>query len=350
VTLRAEVARSLGTLELAVELDVADGETVAVLGPNGAGKTTLLRALAGLLPIDRGCIAIDGVVVDDPATSTFVAPERRSVGVVFQDYLLFPHLNARENVAFGLRSRGVGRSEARRRAEEWLARVGLPDRGGDKPRHLSGGQAQRVALARALAPEPEVLLLDEPLAALDIGIRIELRRELRALLAAFGGSRVLVTHELLDAVALADRVVVLEGGRVAQSGPIAEVSARPRSRYVADLVGVNLLRGVAAGVEVTLASGAEVVTAEPARGEVYVSVHPNAVALYRARPEGSPRNVWPGTIRGTDLLGDRVRVHVDGAVPLVAEVTPAAVAALDLHDGVPVWASVKATELAVYRV
>ncbi|HEY7106110.1 MAG TPA: ABC transporter ATP-binding protein [Acidimicrobiia bacterium] len=348
MTLRAEVERTLGVLDLSVELDVADGETIAVLGPNGAGKTTLLRTLAGLLPIDRGCIAIDGVTVDDPATATFVAPERRSVGVVFQDYLLFPHLNARENVAFGLRSRGVGRSEARRRADEWLARVGLPGRGSDKPRQLSGGQGQRVALARALAPAPKLVLLDEPLAALDIGIRIELRRELRVLLNEFGGSRVLVTHELLDAVALADRVVVLEGGRVAQSGPIAEVAARPRSRYVADLVGVNLLQGVADGVEVTLGSGAQVVTAEPARGGVYVSVHPNAVALYRARPDGSPRNVWPGTIRGTDLLGDRVRVHLEGAVPLVAEVTPAAVAALDLHDGVSVWASVKATELAVY--
>jgi ABC-type sulfate/molybdate transport systems ATPase subunit len=187
-------------------------------------------ALAGLLPIDRGRIVIDGVTVDDPSAHEYVVPERRSVGVVFQDYLLFPHLSVRENVAFGLRSRGTSRSVARQRADEWLARVGLGEYAGSKPGSLSGGQAQRVALARALAPEPRLLLLDEPLAALDIGIRTELRRDLRGHLASFSGARILVTHELLDAVALADRIIVLEQGRVAQVGPIAEIAARPRSR------------------------------------------------------------------------------------------------------------------------
>jgi molybdate transport system ATP-binding protein len=169
-------------------------------------------------------------------------------------------------------------------------------------------------------------------------------------LSDFGGARVLVTHELLDAVALADRIVVLEEGRVAQEGPIAEVSERPRSRYVADLVGINLLRGRARGSHVTLDSGGVVVAADEVAGDVYVTVQPHAVALHRKYPEGSPRNVWQGTVRGTDLLGDRVRVHLEGAVPLVAEVTPAAVAELDLHDGVEVWATVKATELEVYPV
>jgi molybdate transport system ATP-binding protein len=277
-----------------------------------------------------------------------VVPERRSVGVVFQDYLLFPHLSVRENVAFGLRSRGSPRSAARQRADEWLARVGLPDHGGDKPRQLSGGQAQRVALARALAPEPRLLLLDEPLAALDIGIRTELRRDLRTHLASFPGVRILVTHELLDAVALADRIIVLERGRVAQVGPIAEVAARPRSRYVADLVGINLLQGRAEGTQISLDSGGVIVTAEASRGDVYVAVHPNAVSLHLRHPEGSPRNVWRGRVHGTDLLGDRVRIHVDGEVPLVAEVTPAAVAELGLFDGTEVFTSVKATELSVY--
>jgi molybdate transport system ATP-binding protein len=349
VTLDAHVALRLGALDLDVELAVNDGETVAVLGPNGAGKTTLLRTLAGLTPIDRGRIAIDGSTVDEPDTRTYVAPEQRSVGFVFQDYLLFPHLSARENVAFGLRTRGVGRAEARHRADAWLGRVGLGDRTGDKPQRLSGGQSQRVALARALAPEPHLLLLDEPLAALDIGTRIELRRELRTQLSSFTGARVLVTHDLLDAVALADRIVVLERGRVAQEGTIAEVADRPRSRYVADLVGINLLRGHASGHDVTLDGGGVVVSADPEEGDVYVAVHPNAVALHRHRPEGSPRNVWSGRVHGTDLLGDRVRIHVDGVVPLVAEITPGAVAELGLHDGVDVWASVKATELTVYR-
>ena len=180
MTLEAEIGLQLGTLDLEVNVAATEGETVAVLGPNGAGKSTVLRALAGLLRIDRGSIVIDGVTVDDPSAHEYVVPERRSVGVVFQDYLLFEHLSVRENVAFGLRSRGTSRSVARQRADEWLARVGLDGHGSDKPRQLSGGQAQRVALARALAPEPRLLLLDEPLAALDIGIRTGLRRDLRA--------------------------------------------------------------------------------------------------------------------------------------------------------------------------
>ena len=245
MTLSADVGVQLGALDLDVAFMAADGETVAVLGPNGAGKSTLLRALAGLVPLTRGRIALDDEVVDEPSTSTYVVPERRSVGVVFQDYLLFPHLSVLENVAFGVRSRGVPRAEARRRAGEWLARVGLEDRAGAKPRTLSGGQQQRVALARAMVTEPRLLLLDEPLAALDVGTRTELRRDLRAHLASFAGARVLVTHDLLDAVALADRLVVLEEGRIAQSGTVREVSDTPRSRYVADLVGVNLLRGTA---------------------------------------------------------------------------------------------------------
>jgi molybdate transport system ATP-binding protein len=348
VTLEADVALQLGTLDLDVQISATEGETVAVLGPNGAGKSTLLRALAGLLRIDRGKVVIDGVAVDDPSARLYVVPEKRSVGVVFQDYLLFPQMSVRENVAFGLRSRGTPKSSARKRADEWLARVGLAEYADEKPRQLSGGQAQRVALARALAPEPRLLLLDEPLAALDIGIRTELRRDLRAHLASFSGARILVTHELLDAVALADRIIVLEQGRVAQVGPIAEVAARPRSRYVADLVGVNLMHGRADGTETTLDTGGVVVTAEAARGEVYIAVHPHAIAVHRQHPEGSPRNVWRGRIRGTDLLGDRVRLHVDGEVPLVAEVTPAAVAELGLVEGTEVFTSVKATELSIY--
>jgi molybdate transport system ATP-binding protein len=319
-----------------------------VLGPTGAGKTTMPRVLAGWAPIDRGRVVVDDDVVDDPEAGIYVVPERRSVGVVFQNYLLFPHLDVLDNVAFGLRSRGVARRAARRRARTWLDRVGLGDRGEAKPGELSGGQQQRVALARAMVTEPRLLLLDEPLAALDIGTRTELRRELRTQLGAFPGARVLVTHELLDAVALADRLVVLEDGRVAQEGPVAEVAARPRSRYVADLVGVNLLHGRAHGHEVRLDGGGTIVTAEEENGDVYVAIQPQAVSLHRAPPAGSPRNVWEGRIVGTDLLGDRVRVHVDAAVPLVAEVTVAAVGELGLHEGVPVHAAVKATELSIY--
>ena len=350
MTLTADVGLHMGVLDLAVAFAAEDGETVAVLGPNGAGKSTLLRALSGLVPLEHGRIALDDKVVDEPSTSTYVVPERRSVGVMFQDYLLFPHLSVLENVAFGLRSRGVARVEARRRAAEWLDRVGLSDRASAKPRALSGGQQQRVALARALVTEPRLLLLDEPLAALDAGTRTELRRDLRVHLASFTGARVLVTHDLLDAVALADRLIVLEDGRIAQSGSVREVSDAPRSRYVADLVGVNLLRGVGHGHEVVLDGGGVVVTADAADGDVYVAIAPHSVSLHRSQPEGSPRNVWRGRVRGADLLGDRVRIHVDGPVSVVAEVTAGAVGELGLHEGVDVWATVKATDLSVYAV
>jgi len=348
VSLDAHVVARVGGFVLDVRLAAADGETVAVLGPNGSGKTTLLRALAGLVPLDSGRVVVGDVVVDDTATGVHLPPERRSVGVVFQDYLLFPHLSVLENVAFGLRSRGVHRREARRRAQAWLERVGLADRGGERPARLSGGQQQRVALARALVTEPSLLLLDEPLAALDVATRAELRRDVRTHLASFSGTRLLVTHELLDAVALADRLVVLEAGRVAQAGSVAEVCGEPRSRYVAELVGVSLFQGTGAGHHVDLDGGGVVVTAEPVSGDVYVAIAPQAVSLHRQPPEGSPRNVWHGRVRGTDLLGDRVRVHVDGPVPLVAEVTAAAAAELALQETAEVWASVKATEIATY--
>ncbi|HEV3498321.1 MAG TPA: ABC transporter ATP-binding protein, partial [Actinomycetes bacterium] len=230
--LAATVALTLGTLDLDVSLTLPMGTTVALLGPNGAGKTTLLRALAGLQPLQRGRVALDGEVLEDAAAGTWRPPEDRPIGVVFQDYLLFPHLSVLENVAFGLRCRGVSRTESRRRAHAWLERVGLGDRHGARPRELSGGQCQRVALARALATDPQLLLLDEPLAALDASTRIEVRRDLRRHLASFHGVRLLVTHDPLEAIALADELVVLEDGHVC-------AAARGRGRPVPGRVSVD---------------------------------------------------------------------------------------------------------------
>jgi molybdate transport system ATP-binding protein len=344
----AEVALRLGTLDLDVGIEVPPGELVALLGPNGAGKTTLLKILAGLLAPDRGRVLLDGHVLDDVATGAHVPVERRPVGYVFQDYLLFPHLSALENVAFGLRSRGMHKRDARRHAREWLARVGLADHHDARPRALSGGQAQRVALARALATEPRLLLLDEPLAALDATTRLSTRRELRRQLDRYEGVRLLVTHDPLEAIALADRLVVLEEGHVSQAGSPTEISQRPRSRYIADLVGVNLLRGRADREGVTF-PGASLVAAGPLPvGDVFAVIHPRAVALHRHQPEGSPRNVWRGTADGLDFEGERVRVTVGGPLPIVAEVTPAAVVDLALAAGGAVWVSVKATEITVY--
>jgi len=349
MSLDASFAVALGSLQLVLELTVAPGEVVALLGPNGAGKSTALRCIAGLLPIDTGSIAVDGQTLDDPAGDVFVPAERRQVGVVFQDYVLFANLDALENVAFGLRATGTAKAEARTAAREWLERVGLGAYAKAKPSELSGGQAQRVALARALATNPRVLLLDEPLAALDAGTRAELRRDLRRHLATFEGMRVLVTHDPIDAFALADRVVVLEAGVVVQAGTLLDVTAHPRSKYVADLVGVNLVRGTVADHVLTTEAGGVIVTAgDSADGPAFAAIRPQAIAIHRQIPDGSPRNVWTATVADIDHLGDRVRVRLSGVVPLVAEITPAALAALEIRPGDAVWAVAKATEVTTY--
>jgi molybdate transport system ATP-binding protein len=359
VSLAARLQIRLGPLDLDVALEVAAGEVVALLGPNGAGKTTVLRALAGLRHLDGGRIDLDGRVLADAAGGLHRDAADRHVGVVFQEHRLFPHLSVRENVAFGPRSRGIEVTTARTDADRLLERVGLGDRGDDRPQQLSGGQAQRVALARALATAPDLLLLDEPLAALDIDTRREMRALLRTHLAAFAGPVVLVTHDPVEALTLADRLVVLEDGRVTQVGAPADVTARPRSRWIAELVGLNLLHGVATGTSVRLDGGGELRTATPTTGPVAVVVHPRAVSVHRSMPGGSPRNVLTGEMRDLDVRGDHVRVRVDvafparvatatGAVTLVAEVTTDAVAALDLGAGGTVHLALKATELAVH--
>lgn len=337
-----------GALDLHVALSVGPGEVVALLGPNGAGKSTTLRVLAGLLAADRGQVRLGETVLEDPAAGVRVPAARRPVGVVFQDYLLFPHLSARENVAFGLRARGMDRARARQQADRWLDRMGLSPYADERPARLSGGQAQRVALARALAPEPALLLLDEPLAALDAATRLEVRADLRRHLAGYAGAAVVVTHDALDAMVLADRVAVVEAGRVVQTGPAREVAARPRTPYVATLVGLNLLRGRALDGRVSLGGGATLTTSGHRDGEVFVAFPPAAVALHAARPVSSARNCWAGRVRSVQAYGDVVRVVLEGEVPVLADVTPLAVADLGLAPGTPVWATVKATETAVY--
>jgi molybdate transport system ATP-binding protein len=347
VSVAATVRVTLDAFVLDVALDVANGEFLVLVGPNGAGKSTLLRALAGLTPLDDGVVRIDDRVVDDPGATVYVPPDQRSVGMMFQDYLLFPHLNVLDNVAFGLRERGMRKRVARERAAAALARVGLGDRLVARPHELSGGQAQRVALARALVPQPALVLLDEPLAALDVQQRAEARNDLARALSALGGAQIMVTHDAIDALTLGDRIVILEAGRVVQSGTPDEIVARPRSPYVADLVGMNLYRGDAHGTTVRLASGAELTVADAHEGPVLAVLAPHAVVLHLRAPDGSARNVWRGVVAGMERLGDRVRVRIDGAVPVVAEITAAAAAELALVAGTEVWAAAKATEIAV---
>jgi molybdate transport system ATP-binding protein len=344
------VARDDFTLDLG--LHIGAGEVVALLGPNGAGKSTALRALAGLLRLTSGQITIAGRVVADPLSGVHLAPYERSIGVVFQDYLLFPHLSVLDNVAFGPLVQGFERSEARRRAAGWLARVGITDLASAKPRSVSGGQAQRVALARALATEPSVLLLDEPLAALDAKTHLLVRAEVRRHLGDFAGATLLVTHDPIDAAVLADRMVVIEHGRVVQQGLPQEVARRPRTDYVARLVGLNLLAGRGQGHRVLLPTGGSVELAESAFGDLYVAFRPAAVSLFVHRPDGSPRNLWSGRIATIEPHGEGVRVEIAGAPDrrssVFAEITPSAVAELELVPGSEVWAAVKASDIEVY--
>ena len=317
------VARVLVPGRLDATLTAAPGEVVAVIGPNGAGKTTLLRALAGLVPMTGEVTVGDRSWTDPP-----LLVRERSIGFAFQDQALFPHLDALDNVAFGLRARGTARAEAEATARSWLARFGIEDLAGRRPRELSGGQAQRVAIARALAPSPDLLLLDEPFAGLDVGVATALRIELARHLASYDGVALLVTHDALDALTLADSVLVLDEGRVAQTGTPQDVAARPHTEHVARLVGLNVIR----------------------EGDTFRSFSPSTVTVSLAPPEGSARNRWHGTVLGLAPHGDAVRVLVRADRELIADVTPAAAAELGLVPGRDVWLSVKQTAVETWTV
>lgn len=336
-----------GGFSVDVEMAIEPGATVALLGPNGAGKSTVVQALAGLAPLDRGRVVLGDTVLDEAASGGFVAPEERNLGVVFQDFILFPHLSVVENVGFGLRSRGVSGPDLQARVSGLLDRLGLSDLARRRPSDLSGGERQRTALARALAVDPEMLLLDEPLAALDATTRVEVRRLLREVLAGFAGPRLLITHDPGEAFLLADYVYVMEGGRITQSGTPSDIRLRPRTRYAADLAGVNLMVGEASGGTVLVDGHGLSVADAGARGTVIVVIHPRAIALHARQPEGSPRNTWQTSIRLEEDLGERVRLETGPPLPLTVEVTPAAVSALSLAPGSEVWLSIKATEIAV---
>ncbi|MEU0093022.1 ABC transporter ATP-binding protein [Kribbella sp. NPDC006257] len=351
MTLYADLQVTREAFHLDLALTVEPGEVVALLGPNGAGKTTALRAIAGLLPVTSGRIRLDDEVWDEPPR-TFRSADRRPIGVVFQDYLLFNHLTALENVAFGLRARGTDKHTARAEAARWLDTVGLKDHLKSRPRSLSGGQAQRVALVRALATSPELLLLDEPLAALDASTTLHVRAELAEHLRRYEGRTLLVTHDPLDAMVLADRLVIVENGRIVQEGAPTEIARRPRTEYVAQLVGLNLYRGTADGTTVALTGGGSVTIAEPTSGNVHVAFPPTAISLYAEQPAGSPRNTWPAVIAGLEQHAHTVRVRLDasptGPATLLADITPAAVAELRLTPGQHLHATLKATEIQTY--
>ncbi|MFV8051712.1 sulfate/molybdate ABC transporter ATP-binding protein [Mycobacterium sp. 48b] len=343
---------------LDLEFGVAAGEVLAVLGPNGAGKSTTLHAIAGLVGLDAGRIQVGDRVLTDATAGVQVPTHARRVGLLLQDSLLFPHLSVLANVAFGARSGGgLGRRTAYRHAHRWLSEVDATEMADRRPRRLSGGQAQRVALARALAAEPDVLLLDEPLAGLDVAVAASMRRVLRGVLAGDGRCTVLITHDLLDVLTLADRVIVVDGGRIVESGSAAEVLATPKSHFAARFAGVNLIGGTAVDDGVVATAWGATWHGTPAAdvrpGVPVVAVFsPASVAVYREEPHGSPRNTVAVTVAELDSRGPGIRVRADeqpdGAPGLAADVTAESAAELRLAPGDTVYFSVKAQEVAVH--
>ncbi|MGL5819289.1 MAG: sulfate/molybdate ABC transporter ATP-binding protein [Phycicoccus sp.] len=354
LSLDAHLHATRGPITLDLPLTARDGEVIAVLGPNGAGKTTALHVLAGLARASSGHVHVDGDRWADAGTHR--PASERAVGLLAAEHLLLPHLSARGNVAFGPRSRGTTRRAAMGVADRELTALGVADLAERRPATLSHGQAQRVALARALATDPRLLLLDEPLSALDPETRPQVRATLAARLQDYRGTTVLVTHDPLDALTLADQLVFLDRGTVVQQGPPGDVVAHPRNPYVASVVGLNLLSGQSVDDgHVATALGPVATAGHGHRGPSWVAFSPAAVALYPGPPGGSVRNVWRSSVTSVELVGQhaRVRLEVAGvaraaATAIVAEVTPAALTELRLHPGTAVWAGVKATEVRAY--
>ena len=354
--LHAAISRRRAAFGLEVTLDAAPGVPLVVVGESGAGKTTLLRILAGLDGPDAGRITVGDQPWFDAERGINLPPWERRVGYLAQDYALFPHLTALENVAFPLRARGASRAAAARRASDQLARFGIAELAGRRPGALSGGQQQRVALARALAADPAVLLLDEPLSALDVRTRLAVRAELRGLLAGLPCVTLYVTHDPADALALGPRIAVVEAGRITQYGTRDDLLRHPRSAYVAAFVGVNLFSGTVVarhgGMARVQTSGAALEVNDPGyEGGIVVVVSPRDVTLYDTPPLASARNTLHGPI--VELAaeppdGARVRVLVGSEPPVVAEITRQAVEALGLHEGRVVYGSFKASAVTTY--
>ena len=345
--IRAGVDR--GDHRLDVDVEIAAGEVLGVVGPNGAGKSTLVDLIAGLVPATRGRISLGDAVFDDVASGAWTPVHQRGLGVLFQQPRLIRTADVRDNVAFGLRVRGVNAADARRRADTWLDAVGVAHRADAHVDDISGGEAQRVALARCLAVDPSALLVDEPFAAVDAAARTGLREVVSRHLRAAERPAVFVTHDPVDAELLADRLLVLEEGAITQIGTADALRAAPATPFVAALFELNVLYGTADDGVVTVDGWPIDLTVadRSTRGPVAVTIAPNAIAVHASAPSGSPRNTWTTTIARIEELGDVRRLHLTGARPLTADVTPGAVADLRLRPGSEVWVAVKATELSL---
>lgn len=338
----------LGRFLLDVAIECQPGETIALVGPNGSGKSTALNVLGGLLQLTEGSLTMDDLVLDRPADRVWVPPEARNVGMMFQDFLLFPHLSVIDNVAYGLRRNGATPEQAHRGAAGWLERFEVADLADARPGSLSGGQAQRVALARTLAKESRLLLLDEPLSALDSRTRLQVRCEIHRYLQEFEGYAVLVAHDVVDIMVLADRILILEDGRVAQVAGPDELQEHPRTDYAATLVGTNLLRGRQRGRDIEIA-GTVLLPAPPATddGPVDVVVAPDGVKV--SLPTDSPRpGSWIAPISGMEGAGNEILLRIDGVVPLTARVSLRDIRDLHLSPGALIQVAVDPDRLNVF--
>lgn len=354
--LSVSIRTDLGSFQLEADLEVAPGETLVLVGPSGSGKTTCLRTIAGLLKPQVGRVSIGGRCVLDTVRRIDLPPWKRRVGLVFQDYALFPHLTVEQNLLYGLR----GHPQARQRAGEWLQVLGLEGLARRKPGQLSGGQQQRVALARAAVMEADLLLLDEPFGSLDAATRRSVRSELRRFLEKVQRTTLLVSHDYLDALTLGDRIAVLEEGRITQVGRRDEVLRRPRTPFLASLTGHNVLEGtllpprgapdlreVQVGPLLFHVAGA----GDLPTGPVFLSFGPQEVTLLAGGGTGSasPRNRFPARVREIVTLPDRLRVYLDAGVPLMADIVRSAAEELGVREGAALDAAVKSTAVEVYR-
>ena len=340
--LDARVILNRASLTIDVELQLQHGEVIAVLGPNGAGKTSLLHALLGWLELESGWIMVDGEVIDSPDTDSYVPPQHRPFGMVFQDGLLFPHMSVEKNILFGAdKDFNLKPLAESLQANELLAKF---------PSELSAGERQRAAIARSLAARPKVLFLDEPFSALDIQGKRRGRSLLKEALAIEVSGCLMVSHDLVDAFTLADRVMIIEGGKLTQFDVPDRIRLRPGSEWIADLVGWNYYEGIGEGSVVTLPHGTTIFTAQDdLDGPTSISINPASVSIFKSQPSGSPRNSWLSSIQNIEILGGRARVSLVGEIDICADITTVAANELRQSISSEVWVSVKATEVDTQR-
>jgi len=354
--LSVQVSKQLREFPLEIGFDVRPAETLVIIGPSGCGKTTTLNIIAGLLAPDEGTIVLGDRVLCNTECGPCLPTEKRNVGYVFQDFALFPHMSVLENVAYGLRARRRPGREVRKKVDDVLGLLGIEHLRAHRPGALSGGERQRVALARAIACDAEILLLDEPLGSLDAQTRNRVRGELQRMLRVVGRIAILVTHDYIDALTFGDQICVMDRGRVLQMGERQELLRHPRSRFVAELTGVNFFQGTISG---SLRQGvAEVwvgdaclyaASSREELGDTLLAFFPTDVSVSRERPSGSPRNVFESRVQEIVHMGDKVRILLNGAVPLCAEITAESLDKLSIRAGDTVYASVKATAIKTYR-